>query len=68
MTNAIAFSIADAVKMSGLGRTMIYGLIGSGKIHAVKAGTKTLIPAASLHDYLAGLPKAKIRTGQRGEA
>jgi excisionase family DNA binding protein len=61
----LAFTIADAAKASGLGRTSLYELIGAGKLEARKAGNRTLIPADSLRAYLASLPAADIRTGQR---
>jgi len=64
MTNAIAHTIADAAKVSGIGRTTLYELIGAGKIEARKAGNRTLIPAESLRSYIASLPPANIRTGQ----
>ena len=63
--SALAYTIADAVKASGLGRTKLYELIGAGKIDAHKAGARTLIPAGSLRAYLESLPAADIRTGQR---
>jgi excisionase family DNA binding protein len=62
---ALAYTIADAAKASGLGRTSLYELIGAGKLEARKAGNRTLIPADSLRAYLASLPAADIRTGQR---
>jgi excisionase family DNA binding protein len=64
----LAHTIADATKISGLGRTSIYELIGAGKIEARKAGTRTLIPAESLRAFLNSLPAADIRTGQRKSA
>jgi excisionase family DNA binding protein len=56
------------VKISGIGRTTLYELIAAKKIDARKAGNRTLIPAESLRAYIAGLPKANIRTGQRSAA
>ena len=64
-TFALAFTILDAAKASGLGRTTLYELIGAGKIEARKSGNRTLIPADSLRSYIASLPPADIRTGQR---
>jgi len=61
----LAYTIPNALKVSGLGRTSLYELIGAGKIEARKAGNRTLIPAESLRRYLAELPLANIRTGQR---
>jgi hypothetical protein len=62
---AIAYTIHGAGKASGLGRTSLYEAIGAGKIEARKAGNRTLILADSLRAYIAGLPPADIRTGQR---
>ena len=64
----LAMSVSDAVRISGLGRTVLYELIGAGKIEARKAGNRTLIPTDSLRAYLASLPAATIRTGQRKAA
>jgi hypothetical protein len=68
MPDTISHTIADAVKVSGLGRTMLYELIGARKIEARKAGNRTLILDASLRAYIAGLPPADIRAGQRRAA
>lgn len=57
----LAYTIADATSVSGLGRTTLYELIGAGKIEARKAGGRTLIPADSLRTYIASLPAADIR-------
>jgi excisionase family DNA binding protein len=50
----LAYSIADAVAVSSIGRTRLYALIGEGKLKAVKVGKRTLIPADSLRALLAG--------------
>jgi excisionase family DNA binding protein len=68
MSEVLAHTIADAAKVSGLGRTTLYEAIGAGKIEARKAGNRTLIPAESLRAYLASLPAADIRTGNRKPA
>lgn len=64
MTEFLAHTIADAAKISGIGQTSLYELIGTGKLEARKAGNRTLIPAESLRTYIANLPAADIRTGQ----
>jgi excisionase family DNA binding protein len=63
---ALAYSILDAAKASGLGRSTLYELIAAGKIEARKMGARTLIPVDSLRRFIESLPAAKIRTGQRG--
>lgn len=49
-------------------RTTLYGLIGEGKIRAVKIGARTKIVAASLREYIAGLPEARISPPRRRSA
>lgn len=61
MTEILAFTIQGAVKSTGLTRTRLYGLIGSGAIEAVKSGRRTLIKAESLRRYIDALPSASIR-------
>jgi excisionase family DNA binding protein len=68
MFEVLAHTIADATKVSGLGRTTLYEAIGTGKLEARKAGGRTLIPAESLRAFLNGLPQADIRTGQKKTA
>jgi excisionase family DNA binding protein len=65
MHEPLAYTIADAVKVTGIGRTTLYELIGAGKIKASKAGNRTLVMADSLRDYVDSLPTADIKTGQR---
>lgn len=48
MHDVLNYTITDAVKVSGLGRTRLYELPGSGKIAAVKCGTRTPVKADSL--------------------
>jgi hypothetical protein len=60
LSDIIAFTIPDAMKVAGLGRTTVYALIGGGKIEARKAGGRTLVMAASLRNYIASLPPAQI--------
>ncbi|GGL77954.1 hypothetical protein GCM10010840_14800 [Deinococcus aerolatus] len=38
----------------GLGRNLIYKLIGSGQLRGVRVGSKWLIPAAALEEFLSG--------------
>ncbi|RFD19500.1 DNA-binding protein [Komagataeibacter melaceti] len=52
----ISASIQDAVKMSGIGRTTLYGLLSQGKIKARKCGRRTLIMVDSLESYINSLP------------
>jgi excisionase family DNA binding protein len=58
----IAGSIATAARVSGLGRTTIYRLIGEGRVEAVKAGGRTLVIMASLRAYLHKLPAYERET------
>ena len=50
----LAYSIADACRVSSIGRTRLYQLIGEGRLEARKIGKRTLIPAASLRALIEG--------------
>jgi hypothetical protein len=62
--DALAYRIPDAGRLTGLGMTKLYELIGQGVLDARKAGSRTLITGESLRAYVASLPKAEIRTGR----
>ena len=50
----LAYSVADACRVSSIGRTRLYQLIGEGRLEAKKIGKRTLIPAASLRALIEG--------------
>ena len=57
--DALAFTVADAVRVAGVGRSKLYQAIGSGALPAHKLGQRTLILAADLRTWLCGLPLVK---------
>jgi hypothetical protein len=50
----LAYTINDATKVSGLGRSSIYKLIGEGKLRSVLVAGRRLILADALRDLLRG--------------
>jgi hypothetical protein len=56
LTGKAAFSIADVLHQTGLGRDRIYKLIGEQKLIARKCGRRTIILAADLEAFLQSLP------------
>ena len=50
----LAYSIADACKVTSIGRTRLYSLINEGRLEVRKIGKRTLIPAASLRRLIEG--------------
>ena len=50
----LAYSIADACRVSSIGRTRLYQLISEGRLEARKLGRRTLIPASSLRALIEG--------------
>lgn len=52
-----AVSIADAVKIVGLGRTSLYAAIAAGKLKTRKSGRRTLIETAALRQFIETLPE-----------
>lgn len=50
----LAYSVAEACKVSSIGKTRLYALIAEGRLEARKIGKRTLIPAASLRALIEG--------------
>ena len=56
----LAYTIAEATKVTGFTRTRVYEEIAKGRLKAVKAGRRTLIIAKSLERLIEALPLASI--------
>lgn len=52
----ISFTIEQAVKATGIGRTAIFAAIKSGRLVARKNGRRTLIASSDLQQFVASLP------------
>lgn len=52
----LALTITQAVTVSGIGRTMIFELIKTGKLKARKVGRRTLIATSDLREMIDNLP------------
>ena len=52
--DAFAFTFADAIRMSGIGRTKLYELGRAGQLRLVKVAGRTLIEGDSLRELLRG--------------
>ena len=50
----LAYSIADACRVTSIGRTRLYILIAEGRPEVRKIGRRTLIPAATLRALIEG--------------
>jgi len=59
----LAYSIADAVKVTGVGRSRLYELIKSGDIPTRKCGARTLIRHQDLQAFIDALPNPS--TGEK---
>jgi excisionase family DNA binding protein len=71
---AIALTIPDARRESGVGRSKIYEAIAAGELPARKLGRRTLILADDLRAWLEHLPKVtppepsrRARIGRKAE-
>lgn len=58
-TSPFALAIADVARRTGIGRTTLFNLIRDGRLRAVKVGSRTLIRADDLAEFLASLPDAR---------
>jgi excisionase family DNA binding protein len=50
----IAYSIREACRATSLGRTTIFNHIAAGRLHVVRVGGRTLIPADALQALIFG--------------
>ena len=70
----LGFTIDEAVKSSGIGRTKIYEFIKSGQLKRRKVGRRTIIIVAHRQSTLAGCDQilhvegGKVTAGGRGAA
>ena len=46
-------SVDEAAAGLGIGRSVLYGEMGAGRLRSVKVGRRRLIPAASIAEYIA---------------
>ncbi len=53
-TEKLAYSIKEACKATSLSRTTIFSHISAQRLHVVRIGGRTLIPADSLRTFLTG--------------
>lgn len=54
----LAYTVQEAMAAIGLGRTRFYKEVKLGRLKTVKAGRRTLVPAAALEDWLRILQSA----------
>jgi len=57
--------VPSVLRRLSIGRSTLYELMASGRIHAVKLGAKTLVPESELQRFASSLQRA---TGNRGRA
>ncbi len=53
----LAYTPNEACEALGVKRTFIFNAMRDGRLERRKAGARTLIPAESLKNFLAGLPR-----------
>lgn len=59
-TNRLAYSVDAAAAQSNLCKDKIYQAIREGKLRAVKAGRRTIIPADALRQFIDSLPPLQL--------
>ena len=57
--------VPSVLRRLSIGRSTLYELMASGRIHAVKLGAKTLVPESELQRFASSLQRA---AGNRGRA
>jgi excisionase family DNA binding protein len=56
MIEPLVLGVKDAASFIGLSKSRLYELIGDGTIEARKLGARTVIPTASLKQFVASAP------------
>jgi excisionase family DNA binding protein len=54
MPSALSFTIQDACRLTGIGRTTLFALLAEGRLRRIKIGTKTLVEGESLRALIQG--------------
>ena len=57
----LAYTIKEASAALGVSKATIYRTLANGELHAKKLGSRTLIPADSLRQWIASFPRARLR-------
>ena len=53
-SHPLAYSVTDAARLLGIGRTLAYALVKSGKLPTVTLGRRVVVPKVRLDEMLAG--------------
>jgi excisionase family DNA binding protein len=56
---ALAYTISQATRVAGIGRSKLYLEMASGRLRARRLGRRVLIEASELRRFLASLPDAR---------
>jgi excisionase family DNA binding protein len=54
-----AFRVEEVAKAAGIGRTLVFAEIKSGRLLARKVGRRTLVTEADLRNWLSALPRVE---------
>jgi excisionase family DNA binding protein len=63
----LAYSIKEAAAIAGVSVHTLYRAVGEGKLMPKRLGSRTLIPADRLRDFLNGLEDATPRPGPKSK-
>jgi len=55
----LTYTISEAVDVLGVGKTTLYKALAAGRLSAVKLGSRTLIPADALRQWISEMPRAR---------
>lgn len=64
LSNPIAVTIPNAVKLTGLSRSKLYELIQAGQLPVRKCGSRTLVRHEDLKQFIDGLPPVPAKGGE----
>lgn len=62
----VALSVEEAAEAAGLGRTLMFQLIGRGEIRSFKCGRRRLVPVDALREWVQRQAGGEGGTGRPG--
>lgn len=54
-------SVPETCRLLGVGRSSLYGMMASGKVHSVKIGRRRLVPREAVDEFVISLPSGYRR-------
>lgn len=52
MVEKVGYSVEETMQATGLGRSTVYELLGSGELESIKVGRRRIVPADAITQFM----------------